>query len=924
MIKKFFVGLAILLGLMVIAAIAIPFIFKDEIRAKVNDSINEKLTAKVEFGDFAVGIFKSFPNLSVSMEQLIVSGTDSFATDTLANIKELTIVADLMSVINGEIIQIKNIQLTEPKINVVVLKSGKANWDIMKPDTIPTVSTDTGSTKFSIALRSYELIDATISYDDQSLGFYTLISHANHKGSGDFTQDLFTLVTETDAQELTVSYGGVAYLNKVKTKITAPIEMDMLKSIYTFKENEIKLNDLNLAFDGSVKMPADDIEMDISFDAEKSDFKNFLSLIPTIYASSFSDLKANGKFAMNGYYKGVLNDVSSPGFGLNLLIEDGQFSYPNLPTAVNNVQMILKIDNADGDLNSTLIDLNKLHIEFGKEPFDAKLTLKTPIADPDIDATIKGKIDLATILKIIPIKDTKLSGIINSNVTAKGKLSTIEKGNYESFDAKGNVQISNLNYSSKESPLDFKLISALLLFSPKNITLSNMEAKYGKSDFSATGTLDNYLAYALKGANLKGKLNLKSKLLDVNELMGPSTEEEANPSKNADTLTVVKIPGNIDFELNSSIQKIIYDNMDISNLNGTILLKDETVSFKNVSLNTLDGTVGMNGSYSSKDISKPKVDMFFSIKQMNIQKAFQTFNTVKKLAPIAEKTSGQFNMNLNFNTDMGLDMSPVMSTVEGDGELQLIAATISGSKMMDGLASVLKYDKLKQLSLKDTKIKFKIINGRVVLDPFDLKAGSFVMNVMGSSGLDQSLDYKLKLNLPKGSLGTAANQVLSGLMNQLNKNGASYDPGESINVNALVGGFSSKPTFKLAMADMGAGAKNAIKDVFDSKKKEAIAKGKEEARKKADLILAQAQIQANTVKTESKNLAEKARKEGYSAADKLEKEATNPVAKIAAKKAAEKIRKESDEKANRMISEGDKKADSIMQKARAEADQLLK
>ena len=58
-------------------------------------------------------------------------------------------------------------------------------------------------------------------YDDQSLAFYTKLQNLNHTGSGDFTQDLFTLITKTKADELTVGYGGVNYLNKVKLDVDA-------------------------------------------------------------------------------------------------------------------------------------------------------------------------------------------------------------------------------------------------------------------------------------------------------------------------------------------------------------------------------------------------------------------------------------------------------------------------------------------------------------------------------------------------------------------------------------------------------------------------------------------------------------------------------------------------------------------------------
>lgn len=921
MFKKILLAIALLFVLFFAAAITLPIIYKDDIIAKVKSTINDNVNANVKFGDFSVSLLRSFPNLSFTMENLTVAGVDSFKNDTLADVAELYVVVDIMSVINKETIKIKSLELDKAKLNFVVLKSGKANWDIAKVDTTKVeVPEDTAATNFSIALKSYAIKNSTLVYDDQSLAFYTKLQNLNHTGSGDFTQDLFTLITKTKADELTVGYGGVNYLNKVKLDADAAIDMNLKDFVFTFKDNVINLNALVINFAGMVAMPDTNIDLDLTFDAQKSEFKNFLSLIPAIYSSSFDDLTANGKFALNGYYKGRMNAVSMPGFGLNVLVENGNFKYPDLPTGVNNVQLDLSVEDKDGVFDHTVVNMKKLHIEFGKEPFDATLLLKTPESDPDINTEIKGTIDLANILKIVPIEDTKLSGVIKADMMAKGKLSTIEKGQYESFDAKGNVSVNNLNYSTSSSTLPLTVASVSFNLSPKSIAMKNLKAKYGKSDFAAEGTLENYLGFALRGTAIKAKLNFTSDLLDVNEMMGPSTDEV---STDTSTAGVFEVPGNIDFVLNSKINKVLYDNMELVDLGGTISIKNKEVNFTKVGLKTLDGTITMDGVYSTTDVKKPVVDMNFAIQQMDIQKAFKTFNTVQKLAPIAENTSGKFNTQLKFNTILGEDMSPVMNTIQGAGVLELLGTNIKGSNTLNLLSDALKTDKLRELNIKDTKIEFSLVDGRVVIKPFDMTTLNTVINIGGSSGLDQTIAYTMKLKLPKNFLGAASANVLNGLSAQLGKIGSSYNPTDALNVTALVGGVVTKPTIKLSMADAGAGIKGAIKDVLNDKKNEAIAKGKEEARKRADQVLAAAQKQADAVKAQARNLADVTRREGYAAADKLVEQASNPIAKAAAKKLAEKAKKETDEKCNKIIAEGDRKAEDIMAKARAEADKLL-
>ncbi|MBL0341605.1 MAG: hypothetical protein IPP71_12075 [Bacteroidetes bacterium] len=196
-------------------------------------------------------------------------------------------------------------------------------------------------------------------YDDRSLGFRTVLDGLDHEGSGDFTQDLFQLSTQSSIASFIMSYGGVNYIHKAKALIQADLEMDMLNSKYTFKKNEVKLNELAFGFDGFIAMPAEDIDMDLKFDVRQNEFRNFMSMIPGVYSEGFDKVQSKGKLAFNGFIKGRYNDNSMPGFGINLKIADGMFKYPDLPTAINNVSVDLNITNPDGVPDHTIINLKE-------------------------------------------------------------------------------------------------------------------------------------------------------------------------------------------------------------------------------------------------------------------------------------------------------------------------------------------------------------------------------------------------------------------------------------------------------------------------------------------------------------------------------------------------------------------------------------
>lgn len=841
MLKKISLTVAAIVLVLLAGAVAVPLFFKKEIDAKLKSTINNNVKAKVDFTDFDLSLLSSFPNLGIKINNLTIVGIDSFAKDTLANVKQLQLNVNLLSVIKGETYQIKSIDLSEPIIYAKVLKSGQANWDIMKKDSSST-SADTAKTTFKAALQKYAIEKGNITYDDAALNFFMELKNVNHTGKGDFTQDLFTLKTQSDIEKLTVKYGGIPYLNQVTLDADLPLDIDMKKMKFTFSENKIQLNELILSAVGYLAMPnASDMVMDLKFDAKQSELKNFLSLIPAIYASNFKDMQATGKFAMNGTAKGTYNENSLPAFDVNLSIENGKIKYPSLPSAINNIQVKSNINNPDGVIDHTVVNVPAFHLEFGAVPVDGRLLLKNPTTDPFVDMALKGKLDLKQLTSIFPMKDMTLTGILDADVQAAGRKSSIDKGQYEAFKASGQVIANNFTYAGKNVPMPVNVPTAKMSFSPKNITLSNLIAKVGKSNFSANGSVNNYLSYLFKkNQALQGDFNLYASLIDVNELMGPKAASKNEAAKKSDSkLSVFEVPGNIDFKVAAKADRVLYDNYDITNAKGALLVKNKTITFKDMGMSMLGGEVNMNGFYATTDPKKPKVDVNFGIEKMDIQKAFGAFNTVKLLAPVARFTKGTFSTNLKFNSDLDQNMMPVYSSINAEGLANIIQAVVDGFEPLQKLASALSSDKFKKLELNNVMTKFKIKDGRLNVSPFDIKKDGIVMNVQGSNGLDQTMAYDLALNVPRAMLGAKANETANAMIAKLNsKAGTNVALSETIKVNAVLGGTILKPTIglKYGAGDAKATAKDAVNSMIAEKKAELQTK----AQAKIDTVKAKA------------------------------------------------------------------------------------
>lgn len=890
MLKKIFLVVLVLFILFIGTAIVLPIVYKDKIIALVKEEANKNLNAKVDFGNFGMSLYKSFPDFRFCMENISVAGINEFEGDTLAFIKQLNLDVNILSVIKGEELGINAIILDNPKIHARVLKNGKANWDITKHSETPEKTEPSEPSNFSLKLKKLKISDGNIVYNDESSGTSAKVNDLDLNLSGDMTQDNTKLKINTTIAALDVVSSGVKYLNKTNVELNAAIDADLKNSRYTFSENELRLNNLFLGFDGWFAMPDENIDMDVKFSAKKTDFKNILSLVPAVYTKDFEKVKTEGKLALDAYAKGRYNEKILPAFGLKVLVENAMFRYPDLPKQVDNIFINANITNPGIDEDKTVIDIGKFSFAIAENPVDMKFVIKTPVSDPHIDGKIAGKLDLSSVKDAMPLEDAELNGKIIADIVMKGKKSSIDKGRYSEFDAKGELIAMDMKYAAKDLPQAINIKYAQLKFSPAFVELASFDSKIGKSDFKANGKIENFLDYAFTdNAMLKGNFNLTSNLTDLNEFMS-SEETAAKPAtpQESEPLSVIDVPGNIDFTLTSSFGKLIYDNIEMNNVKGKITVRDKKVALNNLDMNLMEGSMTLNGNYDVRNIKKPAVDFDIAIRDFDVTKTFNTFNTVQTLAPVGKYVKGKFSTSLKFKTELDEKMEPVLNTLTGGGKLSTNKVTLEGFEPVNKVAEALKMEKLKKQELNNLNLAYRFENGRVQVEPFDLSFAGYKTKIGGSTGFDQTIDYVMAFEIPRSEFGGQANTVLNNLVSQANAQGTGINIGEKINVNALIGGTVTNPTVKT-------GLKEAAKDALDDLKKRAeeeLQRQKEElerkAREEADKLKQEAEQKKKELEDKAKQEAEKLKQE----AERQKKEAEEK-----AKQEAEKTKKEAERKA---------------------------
>ena len=821
------------------------FFFRGKIVSLVKAQINEHINARVDFRTVDISFFRHFPKVSIGLDDLEVVGIGYFEKDTLLSAKRLDAAVDIMSFIRGDNMSVYNVSLESPSIHAIVNKEGLANWDIMKEDKTPADSTQEVK-PFNMQLQEYSIKKANIYYNDLQSDMSAIITNLDHSGNGDFTSDIFKLTTTTKADEVTYIYGGIPFLNRIGTIVNADIKVDNTQDVYSFDGLEILLNNLKITGDGAIKNLADGYDMNINFKSADADFKNLLSLIPAVYEKEFEKVAAKGSANFEGFVKGVYNERSIPGYHVEIEVKDGSFKYSDLPMGIEKIRFKAKVDNPDGETDNVVVDVTDGHFQIDQDPFEIRLLVKKPMSTMYVDGAVKGKLNLSQVGNYVKLeKGTNIAGLLAADVSMKGNVSDLEKQQYQNFYAAGTIGLNRFNYTSRDYPTGIKINTVNTRFTPAKIDISDLNGEYLKTNFSGHGHINNLLNYLFSGKPLSATLAVKADRINLNDWMGVSED-----TTSADASPPFKVPANLDVVLDAKVDKVIYDNVGIDDLAGSLLVKNEEVKLNNIHGKALDGSLMINGTYSTRESkTKPAIAMSYAVDKVDIQKTFYAFNTVQKLMPIGKFLSGKLTSSLSANGKLGQGMDIDMSTLSGQGTLLLIEGFLSKFAPLDKLASTLHVAALEKISLQDVKTYFEFSNGKMLIKPFKVKIKDIEMEIGGLQGFDESLDYTINMQLPRALMGQQGNQLVNNLVTTVNSKGIPLKVGDMVNLKVDLGGFLKNPSVKVDLKQGGEtlaaqmqqqvqefaqakidSAKTAAKDTLESIKKQLADAAKDELR----------------------------------------------------------------------------------------------
>ena len=879
-----------LILLLLAVVIIVPVVLKPRIGDIVKTEANKMLNARLDFEKLDLSLLRNFPHASVGLKGLTLVGVDRFEGDTIVAADRISVVVNLKSLFGDDGYEVTKILLKRPLVSAHKLEDGAVNWDVMKPSEESDAEEESDEpSSFRLQIKDFNISDGELIYADDSTKIYFATKPLDLRLKGDMTAsetdlDLLLKMGGTD-----VAMGGTKFLNKAELELESVIAADFDNSRYTLSDNTLRLNSIEMSLDGWVQTADDSMSMDLTVNSSKVKFKDILSMIPAFYTKDFKNLSASGDLTLAAWIKGEMKGDKLPAFNLKLDVANGRFKYEALPKSVDDINIAAVVSNHGGTADATRVDVSKLTLTMAGNSLTGSFSAATPLSDLQFKAAAKGKVDLGAVKDVYPLDEgIELKGIVTADLNVAGRMSDVEKERYEAIDASGTFTVEGMTANLENLP-EVNISRMTASVSPKALALKELNVTIASSDLSADGSLTNYFGYFLRDDTLNGTLNVRSKLLDANELLAlmPADEEnaaaETESEEEAAPMTAIEVPKNLNLSLAVDMNKILYQKMTLENFTGRMNVAGGKVTIDKLAVKAFDGQVTGSGTYSTAaDAASPKLNLNLGIEKAKFEETFKQLDVIQKLVPIFAKTGGDYSMNFVMSTSLTSTMDVDYHSFNGSGTIRSEDINIRNIEAFDLLAKAVNNEKLKNISAKDVKIQFEIKDGRLNTSPFDIKMGDIKMNLAGSTGLDQTIDYTGKLTLPAKTTG--------GVLN---------------NLNLKIGGTFTSPKVSV---DVEAAAKEAVTNVVNKEIQKLTG---------SENINEEFEKQAAKLRDEAEKAGQKLVDEAKKQKENLVNKANNALTKLAAEKSGDALVKAAEQQSEKLKAEAEVQIEKLREKLNA-------
>ncbi len=718
-------------------------LMQDKVADIILKSLNNSISTKFEYRSLRLSFLRRFPNASVELKNVIIHSSNSFKTsslqsmekDTLLTAGNLSVEFRLTDIINGNY-TIESIFARGGRLNLFTDSTGMVNWNISDESTVK------GDKDLAVNLEKINVRNINVFYNNRSAG---LVIKGNIKNG-----ILKSKIKGENIDFIALAHLEIERFTLGNTVINGPINTNVDLAMQsnsdgiTFNKGTVSTNDYDLDLKGSVLRGN---ILDLTLTGQKIDITSISNYLPGKYRDFAREYETTGILTALCKIKGPFSRGHYPHIEASYFLKNGKLTSKNRHFVADNISFSGSLSNGSGNSSATgSFSMKDISWTLGSGIYKGSLSI-TNFNHPLTVLALKGRIfpeELKKYFNIKQISSAEGSADIDLSLTTaympEGKVSI---NDIVKLKPEGTIIFNSLSMGFNDDSLLLGNIKGSLGLSG-NIKADGLNFLYKGQRISIDGDFTNLPEWF---AGLPVNMEVSADIHMDRFIPGDFFSSASTSSKNNKENSKIRLPDNINLKINFNIDSIAYRKTKCSSISGSLNYRPRILTFNTVNMNTLNGHVTGSG-FIVQDINRSVITRGnFIIENIDINKAFKSFNNFGQNFIKAENLAGRVSGSLSLMLPFDHLLNPRIKELTAEGKYTLVKGALIDFSPVKQLSSFIELSELENIHFEQLQNDFFIKNNTLFIPQMDVKSSAADLSVNGQHDFDNNFEYHVKVRL---------------------------------------------------------------------------------------------------------------------------------------------------------------------------------
>ncbi|MEE4114748.1 MAG: AsmA-like C-terminal region-containing protein [Marinilabiliaceae bacterium] len=721
----------------------LSYIFQNKVTGIAIKELNRHTESTITIGKVRFSLISNFPRVTVEFRDISVKSSIPAQTvfDSLADKPNLIEAASVSASFNPIRLIRKNyimqgLEISDAYICIVSNGPGKNNLNFF------TKKDNSDSSAVKINLRNIKINNTDFILVGGTGNFY-LRSHI-----AGITGRLSTYKGNTE-----ISYRAKADISKItsrgKTLVsTMPLfnlhgDLSIFPGTLLFSNNELQLGKESLLVEGSINTDEKYLKLDIS--GENLEIERLLECLSDSLEKNIGKHITGGQLApllsLSGPYKPAGNMILKGSvYGKNLIIEPGgKLS----PLSLSSFKSLISVNLSSAGRNSEF-NITELDVSYAGSAYSGSIRIINP-ESPNLDLSLSGPVDLKQLLKHHDFKGKpEGTGTVHTSLRLYGNTGSLREVSLKSILSLNryiNLNLDDVDLEFPEEKPGLKKINGNIMIA-NSIWIDGLSFYFEEQSFVLNCKAGEFVdIFTNNGSPVEINAGIWTNRFDL------STIRKLNTTVTGKNKTALTASHPIIAGLSLNADSLILGNFSCSQFAASASFRDNLLSISSFNALALDGSVSGNAAITKSGSGSYLTRGWYDLENININKAFSSFNNFGQEGLKAENIEGMLSGSLSLSMNTDPQFKPDIKSLEARGFYSLKNGELKNYEPARKLSRFVELSELENIRFEEVKNNLIIEDSRITIPSMDINSTAFNISLSGEQAFNGPFDYHLKILL---------------------------------------------------------------------------------------------------------------------------------------------------------------------------------